>query len=159
MRTVGRCQIVGRGAGWTVALAMLAALLGSGQAAPGQPSVASLEQRVTAFWDARLQGDAVTAYQYEAYAHTGELTATQYVQSRSSQLKYTGYTIEKIQEQENVAQTKIAIKCYLVVPGMANIPLDEVIEERWTRLDDGQWYRNSKRDKRQKSNRKTDKQG
>ena len=138
---------------------LLAVCLGASQPEIVAQQTQSLEQRVKSFWEARLQGDAVTAYQYEADARTGKMTATQYVQSRSSQLTYTGYTIEEIQEQENAAQVKIAIKCQLVIPGIADIPLDEVIEERWTRLDDGQWYRNNRRDKRPKPNRKAAKQG
>ena len=158
-RKVGRYQQRGRGAGWTAALVAVVAVLGSGQTAPESQPAESLKQRVTAFWEARLQGDAITAYQYEAYAHTGKMTATQYVQSRSSQLTYTEYTIKEIQEQDNAAQVEIAIKCQLAVPGMADVSLDEVIEERWTRLDDGQWYRNNRRDKRSKPNRKAAKQG
>ena len=128
--------------GGVVLVAALAAFLGPSQ------SEAGIEQRAAAFWEARIQGDHLTAYQYEANARTGKMTATQYVQSRSSQLTYIGYTIEEIQEQENAAQVKIAIKCQLAIPGIADIRLDEVIEERWTRLDDGQWYRNNRRDKR-----------
>ena len=39
--------------------------------------------RHTAFWEARLKGDEATAYQYEIYAHSGEMTLTQYIRARS----------------------------------------------------------------------------
>lgn len=147
MRPGGRYQSRGRGAGWTVAVVALVALLGSGQTAPEPQPAESLKQRVKAFWEARLKGDEVTAYQYEAYAHTGELTLTQYIQARSPTLKYMAYTIDNIQEQENQAQVTVKMEYRLDVPGMVDLPMAMAIQERWDRLDDGQWYRNLKPEK------------
>ena len=147
MRPGGRYQLRGRGVGWTVVVVAVAALLGSGQTAPAPPSAESLRQRVTAFWEARIQGDEVTAYQYEAYAYTGALTATQYVQARSPTLKYMAYSIDTIQQQQNQAQVTVKMHYRLDVPGMVDLPMAMAIQERWDRLDDGQWYRNLKPEK------------
>lgn len=147
MRMVGRYQPVGRGAGWAVALVALAALLGAGQTAPP----ASLAERVKAFWDARLQGDEVSAYQYITYARTGEMTATQFVQARSPTLKYMAYTIDTIQEQENQAQVTVNVQYRLDIPGMVDLPMAMPIKGHWVRLDDNQWYRNMKPEKSGKS--------
>ena len=144
IRKTGRYQLGGRGAGWAVALVVGVVCLGAGQTAP---PAESLKQRVTAFWEARLQGDEVTAYQYEIYAHTGTMTVTQYVQARSPTLKYVAYTIDNIQEQENEAQVTVTVRSQLDVPGMVDLPLAMAIKERWDRLDDGQWYRNIKPEK------------
>ena len=143
MRKAGRYQSGGRGAGWAVALVVGVVCLGVGQTAPPAP----LAERVTAFWEARLQGDEVTAYQYEIYAHTGAMTVTQYVQARSPTLKYMAYTIDNIQEQENQAEVTVKIQYRLDVPGMVDLPMAMAIQERWNRLDDGQWYRNLKPEK------------
>ena len=118
-----------------------------------------LEQRVTAFWEARIQDDDFAAYQYEAYAHTGKMTPTQYVRRRSPLMKYTEYSINKIQEQENEAQVRVVIKYQLTVPGMTTLSLDSVVKERWVRLDNGQWYRNNEKNKRPQPNQATAKQG
>ena len=131
----------GRGAGWTVALVVVAAVLGSSQTAPESQPVQSLRERVTAFWEARIKGDEVRAYQYEIFAHTGALTLTQYVQARSTTLKYMAYTIDTIQEQDNQAQVAVRVHSRLDVPGMVEVPLASIIRETWVRLDDGQWYR------------------
>lgn len=147
MRPGGRYQLRGQGAGWTVAVLVVVAVLGSGQTAPESSPAESLKQRVTAFWEARLQGDEVSAYQYEAYAYTGEMTATQYIQARSPTLKYMAYTIDTIQEQENQAQVTLRIQYRLDVPGMVDLPMAMAIQERWDRLDDSQWYRNLKPEK------------
>ena len=150
-RKAGRYQLRGRGAGWTVALVALVALLGSSQTAPESSPSESLKQRVTAFWDARLQGDEVSAYQYITYARTGEMTVTQFVQARSPTLKYMAYTIDTIQEQENEAQVTVKVQYQLTVPGMVDLPMAMPTKEHWVRLDDGQWYRNMKPEKPRKT--------
>ena len=136
-RKAGRCQTRGRGAGWTVALVVGVVCLGACQPEPPAP----LAERVTAFWEARLQGDEVSAYQYESYAHTGTMTVTQYIQARSPALKYMAYSIDTIQEQENAAQVTVNVEYQLSVPGMVDLPLAMAIQEHWVRLDDSQWYR------------------
>ncbi len=157
-KRAGRYQSRGRGAGWTVALVALVALLGSGQTAPESQPSESLKQRVTAFWEARLKGDELTAYQYEAYSHTGEMTATQYIQARSPALKYMAYTIDTIQEQENEAQVTVKLQYQMSIPGMVDLPMAMAIKERWVRFDN-QWYRNLESEESGKGNRQPEKPG
>ena len=137
-RMVGCYQSRGRGA---VALVVGVVCLGACQSEPPAPQTAPLAERVTAFWEARLQGDEVSAYQYLSYARTGEMTVTQYVQARSPTLKYMAYSIDTIQEQENEAQVTVNLQYQLSVPGMVDLPLAMAIKEQWVRLDDSQWYR------------------
>ena len=143
-RKAGCYQQWGRGAGWAVALVAVVAVLGAGQTAPESQPAESLRQRVTAFWEARIKGDEVSAFQYESYAYTGEMTVTQYVQARSPMLKYMAYTIDTIQEQEQEAQVTVNVQSRMDIPGMVDVPLAMPIQEHWVRLDDGQWYRNLK---------------
>ena len=157
-RMAERWKSRGRGAGWTVAVVAVVAVLGSGQTAPESQPSESLKQRVTAFWEARLKGDEATAYQYEAYAYTGEMTATQYIQARSPALKYMAYTIDTIQEQENEAQVTVKLQYQMTVPGMVDLPLATAIKERWVRFDNT-WYRNLKSERPGKGNRQPEKPG
>ena len=150
-RKAGRCQQRGRSAGWIAALVAVVAVLGSSQTAPESPPAETLKQRVTAFWEARIKGDEVSAYQYESYAYTGEMTVTQYVQARSPMLKYMAYTIDTIQEQEQEAQVTVKVQSRMDIPGMVDVPLAMPIQEQWVRLDDGQWYRNLKPKKPRKT--------
>ena len=122
-------------------------------------STQPLEQRVTAFWDARLQDNDLAAYEYEAYAHTGTMTPTQYVRRRSPLMKYTEYAIADIQEQENEAQVKVSIKYQLTVPAMTELSLDSVVQERWVRLDNGQWYRSNEKNRQSPSSQTAAEQG
>ena len=152
MRPVSGTRQVGRrGAGWVVALVVGVACLGACQSAPPAPHSTPLAERVTAFWDARLQGDEVSAYQYVNYAYTGELTVTQFVQARSPTLKYMAYTIDNIQEQENQAEVTVNLQYRLDVPGMVDLPMAMAIKEHWIRLEDRQWYRNLKPKKTDKT--------
>ena len=152
MKGLGRYQFAIRGAVGGVVLVALAAFLFR---PPAQP----LEQRVTAFWDARLQDNDLAAYEYEAYAHTGTMTPTQYVRRRSPLMKYTEYAIADIQEQENEAQVKVSIKYQLTVPAMTTLSLDSVVQERWVRLDNGQWYRNNEKNRQSPSSQTAAEQG
>ena len=146
-RKAGRYQLRGRGAGWVVALVAGIVCLGTAQTEPPAPQTVPLAERVKAFWDARLQGDEVSAYQYITYARTGEMTATQFVQARSPTLKYMAYTIDTIQEQENQAQVTVKVQYRMDVPGMVDLPMAMPIKGHWVRLEDNQWYRNMKPEK------------
>ena len=66
------------------------------------------------------------------------------------------YTIDTIQEQENQAQVTVNLQYRLDVPGMVDLPLAMAIQERWVRLDDSQWYRNTKPGKSGKAARRKD---
>lgn len=124
-----------RGAVGGVVLVALVAFLFQQRAEP-------LEQRVAAFWEARIQGDDAAAYQYEIYAHTGKMTLTQYIRARSPTITYQDYEIDAIRKQENEALVKVKTQFQLTVPGLFDRQAGTVIKERWVRLDDARWYRN-----------------
>ena len=107
-----------------------------------QQRVEPLEQRVAAFWKARIQGDDMTAYQYEIYAHTGKMTLAQYLRARSPAVTYQDYEIDAIQEQKNEALVKVKTQFQMTVPGLFDRQAGTVLKERWVRLDDARWYRN-----------------
>ena len=133
-------QSAGRGS--VCGFVILAVLLGSCQSEQATPSVQSLEQRVEAFWEARIRGDDLAAYTYEAYAHNGEMTATQYLRMRAPTLIYKAYSIDVIDKDENKAQVKVDVQYRLILPAMGDLPLSMEMREGWLRLDDGRWYRN-----------------
>ena len=133
-------QSAGRGS--VCGFVILSALLGSCQSEQTTLGAQSLQQRVQAFWEARIQGDDIAAYTYETYAHSGEMTVTQYVRARAPTLKYKAYSIDVIDKHENKAQVKVDVQYQLILPAMGDLPLSMKIHEDWVRLEDGRWYRN-----------------
>jgi len=100
----------------------------------------SLEERVRGFWEARIAGDDLKAYAYEAYAKTGKMTPTQYVRARSPVFQYRAYTVKGIEEQQDEATVTIDLRYSLALPTKKDVKLSMNLQERWVRLD-GQWYR------------------
>ena len=100
----------------------------------------TLEERVKGFWEVRVAGDDVKAYNYEAYSKTGKMTLQQYIQARTPALKYTAYEVKGTVEKGDEATVTVSVQYHLVLPATTDINLWTMIDERWVRLD-GQWYR------------------
>jgi hypothetical protein len=80
------------------------------------------------------------AYNYEAYAKTGKMTAQKYVQARSPALKYVAYEVKKVEAKGDEATVTVAFTYHVVIPAQMDIDLPATMDERWVRID-GQWYR------------------
>lgn len=95
-----------------------------------------LEQRVQAYWDAKLVGDAVAAYDFEAVKVRDKMPLSQYVRS-------TGKIIYKEVDLLNIEiisseQATALLKMEILVPGMLE-PLKTNVKDNWVAID-GQWY-------------------
>jgi hypothetical protein len=106
-----------------------------------------LEERVKAFWDARVAGDDLKAYNYEIFAKNGEMSASQYVRARTPTLRYKSYQIKKIEVQGDQATITMDLYYQLIIPTRSELPLSMERTEKWLRLEDGQWYREIKKQK------------
>src|SRR5262245_20417226 len=100
----------------------------------------SLEERVKEFWEARIAGDDIKAYTFEAYSKNGQMTANQYVRSRSPVFQYKSYKVKGIEEKGDEATVIIDLRYNLALPTRRDVDLAMDLQERWVRLD-GQWYR------------------
>jgi len=99
-----------------------------------------LEERVKEFWEARIAGNDLKAYNYEAYSKTGKMTLQKYLRARSPLLKYKTYEVKKAVENGDEALVTVDFIYHLIVPARADLDLSTIIDERWVRID-GQWYR------------------
>jgi hypothetical protein len=122
-------------------LLLVPLFFGACQAERKTGEAASLEERVRAFWDARIAGDDLNAYRYEAYAKTGKMTSEQYVRARNPALRYKAYEMKKIEENGDNATVAIDLQYHLILPARGDLDLSMQVREQWVRLDDGQWYR------------------
>lgn len=100
----------------------------------------SLEDRVKGLWEARIAGDDLKAYNYEAYFKTGKMTPQQYLRALNPALKYKTYQVKGIVEKGDEATVTVDLQYHLVIPARADLDLAATVEERWVRLDE-QWYR------------------
>ena len=102
--------------------------------------VESLGERVKGFWQARIAGDDLKAYNYEAYSKTGKMTLQQYIRARNPALKYTAYEVKGIVEKGDEATVTVDLQYHLVIAARGELDLPATLDERWVRLD-GQWHR------------------
>jgi hypothetical protein len=103
----------------------------------------TLTARVKGFWDARVAGDGLQSYAFEAYSKTGEMTATQYINSLNPTLRYKAYDVQEIEEKGEEATVNVGVKYQVILPTRANLDLSMKVKDRWVKLD-GQWYRRQK---------------
>src|SRR5712691_1668825 len=102
--------------------------------------VESLEERVKGFWEARIAGDDLKAYSYEAHSKTGKMTVQNYLRARNPALKYKAYEVKGTVENGDEATVTVGVQYNLVIPARADLNLSMTINEQWVRID-GQWYR------------------
>jgi len=119
---------------------LLISLFVFGACSSGRGGAETLEERVKGFWQARVAGNDLQAYNYEAYAKTGKMTVQQYIQARSPAFKYVTYEVKKIEAKGDEATVTVACTYHVVIPARVDIDLPTTIDERWVRID-GQWYR------------------
>jgi hypothetical protein len=106
----------------------------------------ALGDRVREFWERRIAGEDVKAYEYEEYSKTGSMTVSQYVQSRNPALRYKAYKIKEIAENGDEATVRVDTAYHLSMPARGQFDLATEVTEQWVRLD-GQWYRQEQKKK------------
>jgi hypothetical protein len=99
----------------------------------GKP--ASLEERVAAYWEARRQGQAEKAFEFEV---PGSIEKSAYLkQILTSPISFTGSSITSIDEKSDEATVNLRMQ-YLL-PGLTK-PASSSLAEKWVKIR-GQWYR------------------
>lgn len=108
-------------------------------APPASPEVA-LRERVTAFWQARLNDDAVRQYDFMEPDAKGRVPLTAFVRSQGT-FQFQSYEVRSINIVGEKAWAKIQYTFKMRVPQLANFgPWTQESFEIWT-LRDGVWVR------------------
>ncbi|MEZ5591182.1 MAG: hypothetical protein R3F53_10940 [Gammaproteobacteria bacterium] len=96
----------------------------------------SLEQRVRAYWDAKVSGDAVLAYEYEVVKANGTVPLSKYVRGTGKLIyeEVAVLNVEVVAPEQAIALLEMQI----VVPGMME-PLTTKLKDSWVEID-GKWY-------------------
>jgi hypothetical protein len=95
---------------------------------------------VKEFWEKRVAGVDMKAYEYEEYAKTGSMSVEEYIRARNPTLRYKAYSIKGIEKNDDGAIVKLDVAYHLSLPARGQLDLEQEIVEQWIRLD-GQWYR------------------
>jgi hypothetical protein len=96
-----------------------------------------LEARAQAFWDARVAGDLVTAYEYEKSSQDGTQTLQAYVGSKGN-LNYRSAQVLDVVVGGEEDEARVSVAIEVLVPGYPGV-YKSTIRDRWVKIDD-QWY-------------------
>lgn len=110
----------------------------------------SLESRVKTFWETRIAGEDIKAYEFEEYSKKGSMSLEQYIRARNPALHYKTYKIKGVEESGDNAIVKLDVGYNLSLPTRGQFDMTMEITDRWVRLD-GQWYRQETKKKEKKS--------
>jgi hypothetical protein len=104
-----------------------------------QGSAAALARRAQYFWDLRLSGDTLGAYNYmvESYRRRIDPVGFSRVQGL---VVWTGAKVKDVRLDENGGLVDIELKYRLAKKGFADMDSANVVTERWV-LEDGAWHR------------------
>lgn len=107
--------------------------------------IISLEKRVKAYWDARLEDDWVKAYEYEdpEIKKQAKLTVSKYIGGKASWIDIKNYDVKRIELLE-----PDKVRFYIVLDASIDLPIgkrekkDEKvpIKDLWLKRG-GEWYR------------------
>ena len=123
---------VGMIRGVTFAVGLLLMLA---SACGGKP--ASLEERVTAYWQARLQKQAEKAFEFEM---PGSVEKPRYLQQIFvTPIAFTASSITSI--HQNGDEATVNLQMQYLLPGLTR-PVTSPLAEKWMKVR-GQWYRQS----------------
>lgn len=110
----------------------------------------SLESRVKTFWEVRIAGEDIKAYDFEEYSKKGSMSLEQYIRARNPALRYKTYKIKEVEENGDNAIVKLDVGYNLSLPTRGQFNMTTEITDRWVRLD-GQWYRQETKKKEKKT--------
>jgi hypothetical protein len=96
----------------------------------------SLEERVTAYWQARRQGQVEKAFEFEA---PGSIEKSAYLrQVLTSPISFTTSSITSISNEKGDEAT-VHLQMQYLLPGLTK-PVTSSMVEKWIKIR-GQWYR------------------
>lgn len=102
------------------------------------PPAQAVRERAEAYWAARVVGDHVTAYQYEAVSTEPEATLQGYISSRGT-IRYDRASVEEVRMlADDKAEVRVALAYRFPLPGLKKAIEAEVWTD-WVRID-GKWY-------------------
>lgn len=138
---VGGKSRAGGYAAAAVALAILGLGLGWAQAIwpLNQQSSKALARRAQSFWDMRLSGDSMGAYDYMTEAYRRRVDPAGFARSGGI-VVWTKAAVKDVQIDDKGGLVDLDITYKIAKPGLTDLETTNTVRERWI-LENGGWYR------------------
>lgn len=105
-----------------------------------QHSGKALARRAQYFWDLRIAGDAMGAYQYMTEAYRRRVTPTGFARSGGGLVVWTRAAVKDVVLDDKGGLVDIELTYRVAKPGFTALEGKDVIRERWV-LEGGGWHR------------------
>ncbi len=134
-------RTAGLGAATAALLLAVAAVLAWQQAfwPLNQTSAKALERRAQYFWDLRLSGDVLGAYEYMIEPYRRRVGASGFARAGGI-VTWTGARVKGVELDEKGGLVQLELKYRISEPKFSSIESLATVKERWV-LEEGAWHR------------------
>ena len=126
--TLAALALLGLGLAWTQAIWPL-----------NQGSPKALARRAQAFWDMRLSGDSMGAYDYMTEAYRRRVDPAGFARSGGI-VVWTKAAVKDVQMDDKGGLVDLDITYKIAKPGLTDLETTNTVRERWI-LENGGWHR------------------
>ena len=127
------------GLGVAAVVLALGVFLWKGNPFVDQTSAEALQRRAQLFWDLRLAGDTLGAYNMMAASYRRRSTPAQFAREGSS-IARTGAVVKGVKLDDKGGLVDVELKARLADAKFSALENTGTVRERWV-LEDGAWYR------------------
>lgn len=104
-----------------------------------QQSDKALSRRAQYFWDLRISGDALGAYQYMTEAYRRRVDLSGFART-GGLVVWTGARVKEVALDEKGGLVDLEISYRVAKPKLADLETSNVVRERWI-IENGEWHR------------------
>jgi hypothetical protein len=104
-----------------------------------QQSEKALARRAQLFWDLRISGDSLGAYQYMMEAYRRRVDATGFARAGGLVI-WTGAEVKDVTLDEKGGLVDLEVRYRVAKGRISELESSNVVRERWV-LENGEWYR------------------
>jgi hypothetical protein len=105
-----------------------------------QHSEVALARRAQRFWDLKLSGDTLGAYDYMAESYRRRVTPTGFAREGMGFVVHTGAKVESVHIDDKGGEVQVELKHILNKPPFDKTETTSMVTERWV-FENGEWYR------------------
>lgn len=105
-----------------------------------QHSEVALARRAQRFWDLKLSGDTLGAYEYMAESYRRRITPSGFSRQGAGMVVHTGAKVDTVRIDDKGGQVDIELKHILNKEHFDKMEATSHVTERWV-FENGEWYR------------------